>query len=228
VNDEYGYQVGSRLKQLLSFFAVIVVIFCAYLIVSAIITAETTGLLKVSGTQKATISITKTGSQAKIVGKPGKAKIRLKPGTYQVVASGSNGQGAARQISIQKKKSTTLSLTLANSPKLPSVSSVSFFGMSALTDIGITTDQMNALKFDFFRFKTSANAVSVNTKSIQTLPYILGNPSVSTFTVTVDSQTYNAKISFADLFTVQLVLSNPKTGQQVFDSSNLSRPSIAD
>jgi hypothetical protein len=217
VDNNYDV-VLTWIKRVLPFIFLVAILFCAYLIVSAIITVETTGVLKVSGGQRATISVSRVNSQAKIVGKPGNAHIRLKPGTYQVVATASNGQVAARQVSIKKKRSAELTLNPTVSPKLPSVKSISFFGMSALTDKGVSSTQMNTLKLDFFYFKTSAGSVSVNTQSVQTLPHNLGDPFVNTFSVAVDSQTYNAKISYTDNQNIQLQLYDSHNGKLVYDS----------
>jgi hypothetical protein len=200
---------------------VAVLVFCAYLIVSAIVTAETTGVLKVSAAQKAHISVTSSNSQAENIGKPGNAQVRLKPGTYQVVATASNGEVAARTVLIEKKRSVAVSLSPAASPKLPSVNSVSFFGTSALTDLGISPSQIDMLKLDFFHFKTSPSAVNIDSQSVQTLPHKLGDPFVITFDVTVDSKPYKAKITYSNLQNILLQLYNPQNGQLVYDSSQV-------
>jgi len=227
VDNDYA-AVLTWVKRVVPFVFLVVIIICAYLVISAIITVETTGVLKVSATQKATISVSQTNTQAEIIGGPGNAQVRLKPGTYQVVATASNGQVAARVVSVEKKQSTAINLTLVTSPKLPSVNSVSFFGMSALTNLGISSAQLDTLKVDFFHFKPSAGAVSVDTQSAQTLPHNLGDPFVVTFNVTVDSQTYNTKVTYEDLQNIQLQLYNPQNSQLVYDSFHPANVKIID
>ena len=219
MDNDYGMVSSIWIRRVMALVVLAVVIFCVYVLVSSIITAETTGVLKVAATQKATISVSRVDGQAKKIGKPGEANIRLKPGTYQVVAITSNSLMAVRTVSIEKKQSVDINLTPTRSPKLPSVSSVSFFGMSALVDQGITSDQIDVLKLAFFRFKPYAGSVSINTQSIKTLPHNLGDPFVNTFGVAVDSQNYNAKVSYSDSQNIRLQLYNPRSGQLIFDSS---------
>lgn len=218
MDNDYGTGPDVMMRRMLFFATMIVVVVCAYLIVSAIITAETTGVLKVSSTQKATISVSRVGRQARTIGKPGKANVRLKPGTYQVVAITSNSQVAVRTVSIQEKKSVAVNLNPSTPLKLPSVSGVSFSGISTLTDLGLSSDEINTLKLNFFQFKTSANSVSINTGSARTAPHILGDPFVITFSVNVDSQAYKAKITYSDDGNIQLQLYSPGSGKLVYDS----------
>ena len=220
VDNDRLIVLGAGAKRVLFIVLLFVIILSVYLVVTAIITVETTGTLEVSATQKATISVSRTNSQAKIIGEPGKAQVRLKPGTYQVVANTSNGFEAAKVISINKKQSVKFSLNPTTSPKLPSLNSVSFFGMSALVNVGVTSGQIDMLKNDFFHFKTSAGTVSIDTQSAQTLPHVLGDPFVNTFNVNIDSQTYNGKITYSDPQSIQLQLYNPHNGHLVYDSFN--------
>lgn len=218
MDNDYGTDPGLMMRRIMVFVTVIVVIFCAYLIVSAIIIAETTGVLKISSTQQATISVGRLNKQAKIIGKPGKAQVHLKPGTYQIMAITGNGQVAVRTVSIQKKRSVEINLNPITPLKLPSVSSVSFSGISTLTDLGVGSDQINTLKLNFFQFKTSAGSVSINTGSAQSAPHLLGDPFVITFNVSVDSQAYKARITYSDDGNIQLQLYNPGNGKLVYDS----------
>lgn len=218
MNDGYEAVPGVQTTRMVAIISVIVIIFCAYLVVSALITYETTGLIYISSAQKANIIVSRTDSQAKTIGNTDKAKVRLKPGTYQIESATSSGQVAVRTVSIKKKQSTKVSLTPATSPKLPSVNSISFFGTSALTDLGINSAQLDLLRLDFFYFRPSAGTVSISTQSVKTLPHNLGDPFVIAFNVSVDSQTYNAKISYEDTKNIQLQLYDHQGGKLVYDS----------
>lgn len=227
MNDDYGTLPNMWAKRIIPLLVVIVVILCSYLVVSAIITAETTGVLKVSSTQKANIIVGRDNGQARIIGNSDHAGVRLKPGKYWVEAATNNGQVAVRTVSIDKKKSAAVSLAPANSSRLPSINDISF-NMSGLLSHGVSSDQINVLEYDFFHFKPTAGSVTVNTQSVRTLPHNLGDPFVLTFSVMVDSKAYNAKVSYEDPQNIRLQLYDAGSGKLVYDSRAVSSSNILD
>src|SRR5437667_8194643 len=82
--------------------AVFVAGLCIYLVGSGANEYEKTGLLDVKSTNpKAALTITQGNSEAKIIG-VGKAKVRLKPGKYEVSAS-AKGNLSTQPVEISKK-----------------------------------------------------------------------------------------------------------------------------
>lgn len=216
--DNDGFYLDAQTQRIVRILFGAVIVFCIYLVVSAIITAQNTGVLKVSASSKGIISVSRTDTQARIIGVPGSARVRLKPGNYQVIATTSDGKQTGKIVSIEKKRSTEVTLKPVATPKLHSLDGVTFFGTASLTDRGITAGQMDILRLDLFRFDTSATSVRIDAQSVRTAPHSLGNPFVLTFSVIIGSRTYNARTSYSDPTNIQLQLYNPQNGHQVYDS----------
>jgi hypothetical protein len=101
-----------------------IVLYCVYLVIAAIITSQSTGLLEVSSSDpQAGLTVSQANRQAIAIG-TGKAKVRLKPGIYQVSAS-NNGYQTAVTVHLYEKRTTTSSLSLITT-KLSSNSSSLF------------------------------------------------------------------------------------------------------
>jgi len=205
-------------KRLFFLVYLVIVVVCVYVLVSAIITSQNTGMLRLSSpNSQATLSISQVNHQAMIIG-VGRAAVRLKPGTYQVSAS-YGGNHADAVVRIVKKQVTSSSLNPVGST-LPSVGNINFPNIDTLINSGLTTTQISALERAFFQYKSSAKIITINPDSVYPEPH---DPNTSTsftinFKVTVDSAPYNATISYSDLDSVRLYLYNPLNNSQVFDS----------
>ncbi len=214
--DEYS--LSPRLRQLLVIAGVLVALFCAYTLVMTLITYRTTAVLHIdSSDPQATISVSQVNHEAKSVG-TGKGSVRLKPGTYQAMAS--NGRNrAVKTVSVSAHQSADVSLKLSSLPAIRSVDDVRFDGMNIFLESGRTEDQISTLELDFFRFNTSARVVSVDGDSLTPAPRnSKSDPFSSTFTVTIDSKPYTGKITYSGSRDIDMTLYNPD-GSTAFDST---------
>jgi hypothetical protein len=208
------------LKRVASIASLVIIAICLYAMGKAIWISQTTGALQVTtGESRATINLTQEGHQAVLIG-AGHAKVRLKPGSYQVVARAGANQ-AASTVSVQKRQVIKTNLVLQKGPQLPSVDDINFSGMVSLTDAGITSSQIKVLELEFFEYKTSAGIVSIDSQSIYPHAH---NPNTyisftTDFNATIDSKLYNARINYTGLDDIHLTLYNPQNHQLVFDSS---------
>jgi len=193
-----------------------------YILASAILTRQSTGLLMVTTPTKTTsISISQLKSQAQIIGVGG-AKIRLHPGTYQVSANNGNRQ-ATTLVTISKQHTDVLNLNPTKKSKLPSVADIIFNGTGDLTNSGLTAGQLQNLKEALFAFSPSASKVTVRPGSVSPGPRDVSSPNPifsMNFRVQIDSAAYNAKITYGISDIVELFLYDSR-GSQVFDSNSV-------
>ena len=193
-----------------------------YIVVSAVITRQSTGLLTVTTPGKTTsISVSQLKSQAQIIGVGG-AKIRLYPGTYQVSANNGTRQTTVL-VTISKQHTATLNLNPTKKSKLPSVTGILFSGTGALTDSGLTAGQLQNLKEAFFAFSPSASKIAVSPDSVSPGPRDISSPSPifsMDFRVEIDAASYSAKITYGISDAVKLFLYD-NHGGQVFDSNSV-------
>jgi hypothetical protein len=201
------------------------ILWCVWIVISAIIDSQTTGILYVSSSNsQASLIVSQNDRQALLVG-IGVAKVRLKPGSYQVSASIA-GKQANSTVEVYKKHTTTSHLNPSRLVKLPSVTTINFEGTGALINNGLTTQQVSNLEQEFFEFKHSAQTVSINTSSVEPGPH---NPNIDisftlNFTVSIDSITYRAAATYTNLETVQLSLYNLQNNALLFNSNTISTP----
>lgn len=216
--------LSLRLRWLLFITGALVIIACIYILVSTVITINSTGTLRVDASpSQAVISVSQPNRAAKIVG-ISKAGVRLKPGVYLVMASNGIGNGVATtSVNISKGQMTTISLKPSKEPRIRSVDNVTFRGQSGFSDSGLSEEQLNALRLNFFRYKPSAHTVTIHSDSIEPGPH---NPSDTFFTtrfgVTIDSTIYNAVITYSGLEDINLSLHSPQDGSLLFDSAATS------
>jgi hypothetical protein len=107
-------------------------------------------------------------------------------------------------------------------PTQPSRYDINFQGTDNLTNIGITSFQLQAMEQGFFTFAPSVQTVTINAKSMSNVSRddTTGEFSM-TFNVTLDNHpNYRASIVYSGLSTLRLVLNNPQ-GAQVFDSGDI-------
>jgi hypothetical protein len=215
-----------NLKLLLVAIYALVIALGVWQIVPAIKTHDRTGVLVVtSSLATAQLSISQNDRQAANIG-TGSAKVRLYPGTYQVVASGSGNHTSAIVV-VHAKQTTRSSLNLNNTnsgQQIHTVASITFNGMDSLLSAGLSTNQVNELEQYFFQFKPSANTVNINSDTVQSGsrdPNTL-SPFTLNFAVGVDSAAYNATVSYMDLNNVKLQLFDTKTNVQVFTAGTVT------
>jgi hypothetical protein len=196
----------------------VVLIYSGYVVVSAVIVKQATGILKITASPKsADISISANDHNASFVGN-GSARVRIAPGTYYLFATDS-GRLTYETVKISKKQVTSVTLDLSKITGTPSVDKVNFENMGSLIDHGISSDQIKSIEAYIFQYKRSAKNVVVDPNSIQRLP---PDPASGEFTVNfnvkIDGSTYSAKLSYSDIEAVRLYLYNSTGGAQVFDS----------
>lgn len=104
-----------------------VIVFDAYTILSAIHTSRTTGVLEItSSNPRAAITVSQNNTQAVAIGL-GKAKARLRPGSYRVSGAINRYQSVATvRVYKDQISKITLKLTSASNPS----SSSSLYGIS--------------------------------------------------------------------------------------------------
>lgn len=196
-----------------------IVLVCLWTFVDTFIISQETGILNIKTVNsKEGLIISQNNSQAKFVG-TGSAKIRLKPGSYQIMAT-YDGQQTSAIATVHKKQRTAINLGALRSVTLPTSQDINFEGTDALINNGLTTGQVTNLEEEFFHYKPSAHTVSIDTSTVEPGPH---NPNVDTsftinFDVAIDSSAYKATISYSNLDSVQLFLYNSKTDALVFNS----------
>lgn len=103
----------------------------------------------------------------------------------------------------------------------PDETPVAYEGFKELASRGLTSFQMQGVRYALFQFAPEADRFSVNITSIKTTPYDRNRPQAIvpvTFTITIDKTVYSAKVDkYNDLTTVRLHLFDGQ-GKQVFDS----------
>lgn len=217
-----------RLNQGLWIVIVLVFMLFVYTLVSSLQTLRTTGIIIVTSTAaNATISISQTNSDAKVLGK-GHARIRLAPGSYQL-AAGLPGAAATSIVQVSSKRTFKITLQPSAAPVVASVDNVNFSGLSALLQNGLTSSQITNLKQLFFNYKKSVKSVVLDTTSVQMLPH---NPNGTdptfgiNFTGTIDGTPFKATVSYVGLTNVRLIITDPQTGAQLYSGN--STPSSPD
>ncbi len=90
---------------------VVVVAAILYVIISAVVTRQNTGLLSVkASSQGATLEVQQLNTQVKKIG-TGSAKVRLKPGDYQVITT-DNGATTVNLVTVAKHQTINLNVTI--------------------------------------------------------------------------------------------------------------------
>lgn len=209
------------LKPLVTIAICLIVLWGIYQVVSGFVAVQNTGILTVNASKPdAVISISQANGGAVIIG-TGTARVRLYPGTYQLVAMDA-GSRTAVITKISKQHSSHVSLDLNKTSIIRSAASINFQNMSALINNGLTTTQVGQLEQYFFRFKPSTNRVAVDASSVRAGTH---NLETSTFTlycdVSIDSKAYKATLTYADSNNIRMYLYNSSDNSLVFDSNTL-------
>lgn len=195
---------------------------CVWIVLTAINAFLHTGIVSMrSSDPHAGLIITQDSHQAVLAG-VGQARIRLKPGVYQVSAS-DNGKEDSSTVTVTKQHTVTVSLNPAVSTKIPTLSDVAFTGTSAFLKFGMPSSQLDNLRRAFFQYSQNIKKVAINENSISFAPHNpnnLSTLSVVSFSVAVDNQSFNATINYDNLGNgFQLLLYSHGGGIQVFDSN---------
>lgn len=212
-----------RSKRLLSVFIPIlyalVVVFLIISVIQAVNSKNSTGILAVQTSDKTSaISISATNTQAALIG-TGSAKVRLKPGSYFVMAQ-TKGLRATQTVVISLHKTTKISLKITNiTPVIASPASITFINAASLLNYGLSSSQVSSLKQLFFTYSPSAKTIAIDANTIQSGPR---NPNSTTtwfsltFNGNIDELNYTATVEYSGLDTTKLTLTNPATGAQLF------------
>jgi hypothetical protein len=214
---------GTAFRRWLVVLYILVIAFGVFQIVPALNIYRRTGLLIVDAdSDTAQISVTQENHQATVIG-TGNARVRLAPGTYQILATDS-GTRASAVVTVSKEHTTHSSLNLsagaASNAPVRTVSDVNFEGTDALINTGLATSQLSEVEQYFFQYKPTANTVAINTDTVAPGPHDPNkvSPFTINFTVAIDSVSYKATISYTDINNADLQLFNLQTGKQVFSS----------
>ena len=105
-----------RLKLLSLLACSAVILLCVYVMVSAVMTAQTTGIISInSSDSNASITVSQANTQALAIG-TGSASVRLRPGAYRVSAS-DNGYQNTSVVNVSKKHTSKVVLNLPAASK---------------------------------------------------------------------------------------------------------------
>jgi hypothetical protein len=219
--------MNNRLLSLYKVVVVLLILVSTWVIVDSILTSETSGILSVkSSDTKANLIISQPGRQAKIIGS-GEVKVRLKAGTYDLLALDS-GKQASATVNVQKKQTTLINLGALQSITLPIVSDVSFQGFNNFTNYGMQYSQLQSLELAIFSYSKLAKTIAVDPSSISLAPYNSDSTSTLsnlTFSVSVDGTPLNANLTYDNLSNyLSLVLDN-QNNVQVFSYNTSSQNS---
>lgn len=145
--------------------------------------------------------------------------------TYSVEVAVSNFNSIiSTSVSIDGNQQGYVVPTTSSGPT--STAPTQFTGINELVNQGLSAVQANALQTAFQKFAPAAGSVSVNTSSIKAV-YSNSSSASTTFTlaytVTIDGKQYNATIDAIGLTSVELLLTNQQTNQQVFDSGVITQ-----
>lgn len=187
--------------------------------IPALKTKGQTGVLTISANSaSAQISISQENHQARIVG-TGNATVRLNPGTYQIVATGS-GNRASAVVNVRKGQGSNSSLKLTSPPHQRTIADVNFGGMDNLINVGVTNEQVTEMEQYIYQYKPNAKTVTVLAGSVSTGPRDpnVVSPFVQNFKLSIDGTTYIAAISYMDLNNVELQIYDFSTGSQLFSA----------
>jgi hypothetical protein len=190
-------------------------------------TMQTTGIVTINTSDKlSTITLSADKTTAAVIG-TGSASVRLKPGSYLLVA-GHAGQSASQVITVTAKQSQTIKLALTQPDAIPTPDTISYDNLDTLVDFGLTQAQTENAKQLFFEYKKSAKQININSDSVKQEPHDPhGNEDFKLdFTGTIDGTQFSAVITYGAYDDIQMTLTDPSSGAQLF--SGTSAPTLQD
>lgn len=167
------------------------------------------------------ITLSRENSVADVIGNGKYASARIAPGTY-LLGVARQGRVSYETVDIIKGDTVKAQLSATSTPLLPSSANIDFQGTDALQDRGITPDQVTSIRQAIFVFKHDTSKAVIDTKSITSPPR---NPDSAVFgfskifTLTIDDKPYRATISYSNLDSASLALTD-QSGVTVFDSGD--------
>jgi hypothetical protein len=210
----------SGREKLIWLVIIFVILGSMYIVATAYLDRINTGVLDIVASKDAAlISVSSTGSQASVLG-TGSASVRLKPGTYRVVATTTDRE-AIKIVKVCKQQRSSLRLLLEPSARVPSVDNIEFEGLNSLVDAGLSVSQVNYVHDGLGAFAPSAKKISIISSSVQPGPHDpnSSDPNFSlNFTVVVDGKNYRASAYYTDLENIHLVVSS-SDGALLYDSA---------
>lgn len=102
---------------------------------------------------------------------------------------------------------------------IPSVQAPAVSGDDALSNIGLSTDQVNSIELAIAQFNPYAKAVTINTASVKHFrsnPTDAWSPWAVSFSATIDGANYTVVGSYFDAQHIQTKVLDPASGQQLF------------
>lgn len=147
-------------------------------------------------------------------------------GLIAVVCAG----GYAIAMTLPRTAGTLTPATASPTPSVaatPSTDRPVFSGIDSLVDRGVSSAQIDNLKYALFTYSQSANlhasTIAVDTNSIRKAPFNNQTGATTiTFVVSFDSAPLDATISFTNLTSIDTKLANPQTSAVIYDSGPLS------
>lgn len=124
----------------------------------------------------------------------------------------------------QTTESPVQSSETTNTNNPPDQTAVTYEGFKELANRGMTSFQMQGVRYALFQFAPEANNFKINPASIKTTPYDRDRPQAiipTTFDIAIDKKAYLAKVDkYNDLTTIRVYLFDDQ-GKQVYDSKPL-------
>jgi len=191
-------------------------IFYAYRVVQG------TGLLTITTSDlHATITISGNKTTAAIIG-TGNTKVRLKPGSYLIVA-GNQGMQASQVVTVSKGNKADIKLQLVQPAVIPSPDTVSYDNVQTLLDYGLNPAQVANVKQVFFQYKTSTKTISIDSSSVKQEPHNpAGNdPFKLDFNATLDGTTVKAVVVYSSFDDIQMQIYDPSSGALLYSGSSV-------
>ncbi len=214
----------SRLLTIVLTVSLLLVVTLGGLRINAAVSAtHSKGLLQVTSSANATLSVSQDERQAQIIG-TGRAKVWLQPGIYELEAS-AGGVRAAQVVTVYARQVATAHITPTSKRIIPSVADVTFNNTDALINAGLTSTQVSVFERLIFNYKTSVQTVTIDGSSLKSGPINqTGDPRFTdTFTLQIDTKSYTATIGYSDLQSIALRLIDSQTGAQVLNVTNLAQ-----
>lgn len=99
---------------------------------------------------------------------------------------------------------------------------VQYNGFTDLSKRGLTSYQMEGVKYALFNYASNASNFTIDASTIQQSPYDRDNPTPTVqinFAISIDKKSYTAKVDkYTDLVTVRVYLYEQGASQPVYDS----------
>lgn len=197
---------------------------CVWLVASAIITSQTTGVVYASSVDThASLVVSQDQHQAVFVG-TGSARVRLRPGFYQLAVSDS-GRQSSMSFRVYAKRKVSVHIGPPQSVRIPSVDGINFVNIDSLLDYGMPSSALDDIKLAFFHFDKNASHISVDSGTIQAAHHDPNNTSTLasiSFRVRIDSKQYVATANYDLLAGNGQLLLYSLSGNVLFDSNNIT------